>query len=226
MEQAIYELPYDFSGEVRVFPLPKLVMFPSNVQTLHIFESRYREMLEDALQGDRLIAMATLEPDYEVDYYSRPPLEKDVCLGYVAHHEKTEDGTYNLVLVGLRRARIEQEIFPVRSFRRANVQLLDEKPADAEAAVTQRLGRELSKQLVASVPAAQKLAREFTDGNISLGALTDVMAFHLPFDLKFKLTLLSQTDVLQRARLLLSNLQQHPLPENEQQEFRPGFSDN
>jgi Lon protease-like protein len=140
--------------------------------------------------------------------------------------ERTEKGTYNIVLIGLWRAHIEEEILPVRSFRRAKVQLLDEKPADTPAEVTRQLGRDLAERLVADVPAAQKLASEFTEGNISLGALTDIIAFHLPFDLKFKLGLLSETDVLQRARLLLSNLPQQPRPESQQQEYRPGFSEN
>ena len=50
----------DFSGKVRLFPLPNLVLFPHVMQPLHIFEPRYRDLLEDALAGDRLIAMAVL----------------------------------------------------------------------------------------------------------------------------------------------------------------------
>ncbi|MHB8866061.1 MAG: LON peptidase substrate-binding domain-containing protein, partial [Pirellulaceae bacterium] len=66
------DFPPDFCGEVRLFPLSDLVMFPSNVLPLHIFESRYMEMLEDALRGDQLVAMATLTPGFEHDYFSRP----------------------------------------------------------------------------------------------------------------------------------------------------------
>ena len=57
----------DFGGRVRVFPLPNLVLFPHVMQPLHIFEPRYRELLEDALAGDRLIAMALLAPGWEND---------------------------------------------------------------------------------------------------------------------------------------------------------------
>ena len=67
-------LPKDFRGEVRLFPLPNLVIFPGNVLPLHIFESRYKEMLEDALRRDELVTMATLTPGFEYDYYSRPPI--------------------------------------------------------------------------------------------------------------------------------------------------------
>ncbi|MDH3717054.1 MAG: LON peptidase substrate-binding domain-containing protein [Planctomycetota bacterium] len=226
MKSASVELPEDFTGEVRVFPLPQLVMFPSNVQPLHIFESRYREMLEDALHGDRLIALATLEPGYEADYYSRPPIAKNVCLGHVAHHERTEQGTYNIVLVGLWRARIQEEILPVRSFRRARVEMVKEQPAEAAAAVTQQLGRDLTARLATSVPATEKLVDEFSQGNLSLGALTDIMAFHLPFDLKFKLTLLSEADALQRAKMLLAQLPHLPPVESAPPSFQPGFSEN
>ena len=47
----------DFSGTVRLFPLPNLVLFPHVMQPLHVFEPRYRELLEDALEDDRLIAL-------------------------------------------------------------------------------------------------------------------------------------------------------------------------
>ncbi len=226
MDPSFLDVPHDFSGEVRLFPLPQLVMFPSNVQPLHVFESRYREMLEDAVEGDRLIALATLEPGYEADYYSRPPIAEPVCVGHVAHHEKTSQGTYHIVMIGLWRARVEQEILPVRSFRRARVSVLDEKPADARAARTRQLGRDLVQGLVASNPAADKLAHEFAEGNVSLGSLTDIVAFHLPFDLQFKLQLLAETDVLRRATLLQAALSQEPPPPPPPQKPRPGFSQN
>ena len=57
-----FDLPPSFGSNTRLFPLSDLVMFPSNLLPLHIFESRYREMLEDAMQGDQLISMATLLP--------------------------------------------------------------------------------------------------------------------------------------------------------------------
>ncbi len=47
-------------GRARLFPLPDLVMFPHVMQPLHIFEPRYREMLNEALDSDGLIAMSIL----------------------------------------------------------------------------------------------------------------------------------------------------------------------
>ncbi len=226
MEPGSIRLPEDFSGQVRLFPLPNLVLFPNNVQPLHIFESRYREMLEDAVHGDRLIALATLEPGYEADYYSRPPIARQVCLGLVLDHEKTEEGTYHIVLIGMWRARIEEEILPARSFRRARVQLLDETSGQLASAVAQQLGRDLADRLLASLPAAAKLVRQFHQGQITLGALTDIMAFHLPLDRQFKLQLLAETNVLQRARWLLSNLSSPVRGADQPPEAGRGFSEN
>src|SRR3990172_3672334 len=83
-----------FSGVARLFPLPNLVMYPHVMQPLHIFEERYREMLEDAVAGDRLIAMALLKPGWETDYESRPPIARFACLGKAVTHPRTPDGRY------------------------------------------------------------------------------------------------------------------------------------
>ena len=114
------ELQFDantFSGVVRLFPLPNLVLYPHVMQPLHIFEDRYREMLEDALADDQLIAMALLEPGWEHDYDSRPPVAPLACLGKVVAHHRLEDGRYNLLLLGVQRVRIVEELDPLRSFR-------------------------------------------------------------------------------------------------------------
>ena len=77
-------------------------MYPHVMQPLHIFEGRYREMLEDSLATDRLIAMAVLEPGWETDYESRPPVAEYACLGKVVTHHRLADGRYNLLLMGVR----------------------------------------------------------------------------------------------------------------------------
>jgi ATP-dependent Lon protease len=221
----LFDLPSDFGGKVRLFPLPKLVMFPRNVQPLHIFESRYREMIEDAIQDDQLIAMATLMPGDETDYYSRPPIAPHICIGRVASHEKTQDGKYNLILVGISRAQIGDEVTPVKSFRRANVHVLDERPLDLGNPIYESIGCDLAKCLIASLPSAKELVDEFLKRNISLSTLTDVIAFHFPFDVEFKLELLADLDAVKRAKLLLQRLPRQSIPKVPGSET-PGFSDN
>ena len=79
-----------FSGKVRLFPVPNLVVFPHVMQPLHVFESRYLEMFGEALDGDGLIAMSMLKPGWEPDYESRPALMPQACLG--PHHDPPSHG--------------------------------------------------------------------------------------------------------------------------------------
>ena len=226
MSAKLFEMPADFSGSVRLFPLPDLVMFPRNVQPLHIFEERYCEMLEDALKGDQLIAMATLLPKYQADYFSRPAVADEICIGRVAAHERNDKGTYNLLLMGLGRARIVEEVSPVRAFREARVDLLEDAYPDSGQTVQQTLGEELAASLESRTQGMEKLIREYRGGGIPLGALTDIVGYHLPIAVDVKLRLLGEPDVLQRARTLLAQLQGVPEPSGKPQQFPPDFSAN
>jgi Lon protease-like protein len=49
-------------NKVPVFPHPEVVLFPRAVLPLHMYEPRYRQMITDALAGDRIIAAALLKP--------------------------------------------------------------------------------------------------------------------------------------------------------------------
>ena len=205
MAAYMLELPKDFSGEVRLFPLSDLVVFPGTVLPLHIFESRYKEMLEDALRGDELITMATLTPGFEHDYYSRPPISPVVCISRVISHEKTTQGTYNLVLAGLERAQTEHEIEPVRSFRRAKVGLIGLPRSEADAASRKQADR-LAEQILKILPSARGFVEQLTEHDLSLAALTDFVAFYLPLGTELKLRLLAERDAVARADLLLATL--------------------
>lgn len=114
-----------------LFPLPNVVLFPNVFLPLHIFEPRYREMVADALEGDRLIGMVLLRPGWERDYEGRPPVYPIGSSGLVTHAERLADGRYNIVLRGIERFRILEED-RCRSYRRAVVEPLAECGLSAE----------------------------------------------------------------------------------------------
>jgi Lon protease-like protein len=198
-----------FSGKVRLFPLPNLVLFPHVMQPLHVFEPRYRDLLEDALRGDRLIAMAILAPGWENDYEGRPPLYPMACLGRITAYHRLEDGTYNVLLLGLRRVRLVRELKPKNRFREAEVELCDEpspaRRASAQAVLRRRLHRALL-EILPSLPEAQEQLDQLLGSDVSLGTLTDVISYMLDLELRDKEALLAQTDVYRRAELLLEHL--------------------
>src|SRR5437868_12939738 len=88
-------------GVIRLFPLPKLVLFPGAMQPLHIFEPRYRQMTADALAGDRLIAMVLPRPGWEKDYYGRPAIHTTACIGTITSDQRLDDGRFNILLRGV-----------------------------------------------------------------------------------------------------------------------------
>src|SRR5476649_1962218 len=111
---------------LKVFPLPSVVLFPHTVLPLHIFESRYRDLVRDALAQDKVMALAQLEPDDE-GLASQPRMRPMVCAGVIAWHEELEGGRYNIIVQGTTRARIIEELPPRALYREIHVSLLPDE---------------------------------------------------------------------------------------------------
>jgi Lon protease-like protein len=114
-----------------LFPLSTVVLFPLVRAPLHVFEPRYRRMTEDALEGARMIGMATVRPEHVGAMAGDPPLFDVGCAGSIERAVRRDDGCYDLVLLGAQRFRIVEEP-PGREtpYRIAQVELLEE-PFDA-----------------------------------------------------------------------------------------------
>lgn len=206
------ELDFDaetFSGVARLFPLPNLVLYPHVMQPLHIYEGRYREMLEEALATDQLIAMAVLKPGWETDYESRPPISEHACLGKIVAHRRLPDGRYNVLLLGVGRVRIEKELDPLRSFRQAQVEVVEN--CDDFVSTCER--RKMQEQLLAAfrehLPCSCELPEQLEGmltSEMPLSFLTDLAAYALPLAPELKLQLLAEPGVRQRSELLLSEV--------------------
>jgi Lon protease-like protein len=116
------------SSTIPLFPLPTAVLFPNVYLPLHIFEPRYRQMVTDALAGDRMIGMVLLQPGYEAEYERAPAIYTVGCAGLITHVERLTDGRFNIVLRGVERFRIVAEDPPTAAvlYRRALVEPLAE----------------------------------------------------------------------------------------------------
>lgn len=104
------------SLRVPVFPLAGALLFPRSRLPLHIFEPRYRDMVRDAMKGDRLIAMA--QPRDTAD---PPGLFAVGCLGHIADCEPLENGCFNIELEGLGRFRILREARVDTAYRQVEI---------------------------------------------------------------------------------------------------------
>lgn len=115
-------------SQLRIFPLPNVVLFPAVRLPLHIFEPRYREMTRDALASNGVIAMVLLQADPASDPREQPPVYAVGCAGRIVEHEELPDGRFNLILEGHTRVRIRQELQTGEAFRRVRAEPWPELP--------------------------------------------------------------------------------------------------
>jgi Lon protease-like protein len=196
--------PALFSGKVPLFPLPQGVLLPGSVLPLHIFEPRYRVMMRAALAGERLIAMALLKPGWEKDYYGGPPVHEVVGVGRILEEEALPDGTYNLLLQGLWRARIV-EIVSSDPYRTARVELLEDR--DSEDASLERRRKLLLAFFAQMLREVTKGGAEGPPDDLPLGRLTDLLVSILPFEIPVKQGFLEEPDAGARSERLVRLLE-------------------
>jgi Lon protease-like protein len=221
----------NFGGVARLFPLPNVVLFPQVLLPLHIFEQRYRHMTADALAGDRLIGMVLLQPGWEGDYEGKPALAPVGCLGRITAEQELDDGRYNLLLRGLRRFRIVEELKHDRLYRIARVELLQDigPPTAVPADELRRRLAQLASRWFQNLGAGTEQLAQLVASDLPLGVLGDVLAFALPLGMELKQELLAELAVERRVCRLLSHLEAADVPgpaEPSPRSFPPDFSSN
>ena len=188
-----------------IFPLPNVVLFPNVFLPLHIFEPRYREMVNDAIASDRMIGMVLLKPGWEHDYEGRPTVYPVGCSGVITHVERLSDGRFNIVLRGVERFRIIEED-QSRSYRRALVDsLADQAMApDDRAAIRRERSRleSLLKPAVERAGADPKVPEAMADED-----LVNALAQYLDLEPVEKQALLERCSLRERAESLVELLE-------------------
>ncbi len=236
-------IPADFDGVVRLFPLPSLVLFPHVIQALHIFEPRYCEMLTEALESDHLITMALLVPGWESQVQGKPNLGNTVCIGRIISHTPTDDGRHNILMAGLQRARIIEELEVTTSFRQARVELIPDFLPDDFRESSDEHRKTLLAVFRSMIPQDAANSKTFADlltQQLPLGILTDIIAYAVNLPVTIKQLLLGEANVKIRFETLITHLE--PLleshPDNSREttldsgtsdlnkSFPPPFSDN
>jgi uncharacterized protein len=191
-------------SSIPVFPLPNVVLFPTVCLPLHIFEPRYREMVADALEGDRIIGMALLRPGWEGSYEGRPPIYPVGCAGLITHSERLADGRYNIVLRGLEKFRIVRELGH-RSYRLAEIDPIMESLTDVDRDVV-RLERRRLEALLVPQPSGRgadtKMPPSMGDED-----LVNALAQYLELETVEKQALLERDGLLARCRSLIELLE-------------------
>jgi Lon protease-like protein len=189
---------------IPVFPLPNVVLFPNVFLPLHIFEPRYREMVADALAGDRIIGMSLLRPGWEGDYDRRPPVYPVGCAGLITNSERLSDGRYNIVLRGLAKFRVLGEDTS-RPYRIARVESIIETLPDADRETMREERRRLESLLVPQ-PEGRGVDRKMPP-SMADEDLINALAQYLELEPVEKQALLERDGLLARCRSLIELLE-------------------
>ncbi len=218
-----------FTGFAPLFPLPNGVLFPHLVLPLHVFEDRYREMMADTLAGDRLIALAMLRPGHDSDYETKAaPIYPTVCLGQIVVDEELEDGRYNIIVRGICRAQVIDELDTDTHYRVGHLEpVKDVYPTatpncweDCRAKLIDAFHRRFP-QLSSNVD-LQRAVRD----ELSLGVLCDLLCSSLVLTPAESAEVLMEVDVRRRCHWLLNRLQPTQKCSAGDSGFPPAFSIN
>ena len=108
--------------ELPLFPLPDLVLFPGRHLPLHIFEFRYRIMMNTLLQGDRRFGVLMLDPS------TGEPAHVGCC-AEILHYQRLPDDRMKILTIGQQRFRVLNYVRE-KPYRVGLVEWLEDKPIE------------------------------------------------------------------------------------------------
>jgi ATP-dependent Lon protease len=191
--------------QVPVMPLPGAVLFPHALLPLHIFEPRYREMLEHALNHQRMFCVTLVKPSCP-DWHAPEDFFHLATVGLIRACVGRGDGTSNLILQGLQRVRLtefEQETpFPV-----AKIDILESR--DATTVKTEALAEkvlELYRKLKRDGRKLPAKVDRYLSQLHDVEMLADLVAATFVSDPLRRQSVLEESSINQRLRLVITYL--------------------
>ncbi len=195
---------------LKVFPLHGVVVLPGTPAPFHIFEPRYKALVGDALRGDRILAVPGLFGKSDA-LALRPPLRAVCGAGIIEAEERHDDGRYDIVVRGVARVRLIEELPPSRLYREFRAEILDDVlPHGGARALQGEL--EGLRQLVFEL--STKLPKE--SGAIQLAeavaqmkepsAIVDLVAAAAVSDPDARQRVLEELDVAKRLALVMEEV--------------------
>ena len=205
-----HQVTINFRRPIPLFPLQNCVLLPHATVPLHMFEPRYRAMVEAVLDDGGLIATAVFDgDDWKTQYAGDPPIRSHVCVGAVVKHQRLPDGRFNILLHGVCRARVREEVEVAEGgFRQAVLEPVEEGDAMEIDLVREReklegmLGDRHLQQLVSVRAIANWLNDE-----IPTDALIDLSTLAVCHSVDGRYRVLREAEVVARAQWLLQYLQ-------------------
>ena len=199
--------------EIPIFPLSNAIFFPKTLLPLNIFEPRYKQMTEHAVDGNKLIGM--VQSNKNIDNEGKPAVYNVGCVGYIEYHSSTPDGRYLINLKGISRFKIKKEINTNNLYRKFLVDYNDFASDFTKQAVNEINTIELIKK-------TKKLFEQYqlsTDWKIvekvEPEQLINSLSMICPFTVSEKQRLLETKDIIDRNEVLNKIINFYVLGNNE-----------
>ncbi len=103
---------------IPIFPLSNFIIFPNTTVPLNIFEPRYIDMIDDSMKSHRMIGMIQPKKSGKL---KKPDLYNVGCVGKITSFNETDDGRYLIIINGVNRFNIEEEIETGKLYRSCKV---------------------------------------------------------------------------------------------------------
>ncbi len=189
------------SRSAPVFPLRDVFLFPGQLLPLHIFEPRYRQMIEDCLDGPGRIVIAAPRED-EPPTSQGPRLPAVAGIGEIVRHHRLADGRFLIWILGLGRVRLE-EASSDRLYRRVTYDVVEEVgPTRVEAGeLLDPLQRAITDRIGDGVQ---------LPGSVTTGQLADILGQCVPLPGALMAHIFAETQVTKRARMVLDAHEKFP----------------
>ena len=108
----------DLPDIIPIFPLSNFIFFPNTSAPLNIFEPRYIQMIDQSIKSNRMIGM--IQPK-GLTNPQKNELFKVGSLGKISSFNETDDGRYVIILNGISRFNIVDEVDNGKPFREFKV---------------------------------------------------------------------------------------------------------
>ena len=195
---------------LRVFPLHGVTVLPGTPTALHVFEPRYRALVRDALRGDRILAVPQLL-SAEGLRALHPPVRPIAGAGFIEHHVEHGDGRYDIVLRGLARVRLGEELPSEAAYRSFRAAIAEERwprggvqELEPELESLRQLVLELSTRLPpeSGAPALAEAVAQLKDPS----AVVDLVAAAAVSEPEARQAVLEELDVARRLERVVGEV--------------------
>lgn len=199
-----YRSPKEIPDVIPVFPLPRALLLPRAELPLNIFEPRYLQMIEDVIKGDRVIGM--IQPNEPEEGASKvPPLYQVGCAGRLTNFAESGDGRYQVVLTGITRFRVIEEVSLATPYRQCKVDYTIFGEDLVQGLGEDEVDREALLKTLANYLAANSIEADWSGiTQAPSEALVNGLSLMAPFGVREKQALLEAPDLRARAQLLVA----------------------